>query len=231
MDPSKLFVDERHAAFCVFCGDEPTTREHAASKILLDDPLPEDLPIVGSCGRCNNGFSHDEEYLACLIDCVISGSTEPTAAMRPKVRASLLHSPSLAARIAAGRTEDMFGTINWKSEGDRVLKVVVKLARGHAAHQYGEPQLDAPQHVMVIPLALMSADQREAFESVPGSSSWPEIGSRAFINLIVGGDKTYDLECGWNILQAGRYRYAVSQPGEIVVRIVLSEYLAGEVVW
>jgi hypothetical protein len=231
MDPRQLFADERHAAFCVFCGDVPTTREHAASRVLLDDPLPDELPLVGSCHRCNNGFSRDEEYLACLVDCVISGSTDPTAVRRPKVRAALLHSPALAARIVAGRTEDASGALIWKPEDDRVRKVVVKLARGHAAHQYAEPQLDEPQHVMVMPLALMSAAEREEFESVPESPGWPEIGSRAFVNLIVSGEETYDLESGWNILQAGRYRYAVAQPGEIVVRIVLSEYLAVEVVW
>jgi hypothetical protein len=42
MDPRKLFADERHAAFCVYCGDPPTTREHAASRVLLDDPLPDE---------------------------------------------------------------------------------------------------------------------------------------------------------------------------------------------
>lgn len=231
MDPRKLFADERHAAFCVFCGDLPTTREHAASRVLLDDPLPDDLPLVGSCHRCNSGFSRDEEYLACLIDCVISGSTDPDKVKRPKVRVSLLHSPSLAARIAAGRTEDATGTVIWKKEDDRVRNVIVKLARGHVAHQYSQPQLDDPAHVMVMPLVVMSDAQRKVFETVPEAPGWPEIGSRAFVNVTVAGDKTYDLESGWNILQAGRYRYLVAQSGETVVRIVLSEYLAAEVVW
>src|SRR6266487_4139201 len=150
MDPRKLFADERNAAFCVFCGEEPTTREHAASRILLDDPLPEDLPLVSSCQKCNNGFSQDEEYLACLIDCVLSGSTDPAAVRRAKVRASLLHSPPLAARIAAGRQEDGSGQIVWKPEETRVRNVVVKLARGHAAHQYSEPQLEDPGHVLIL---------------------------------------------------------------------------------
>ncbi len=77
----------------------------------------------------------------------------------------------------------------------------------------------------------MSDAQREAFETVPETPGWPEIGSWAFVNLCVSGDRTYDVESGWNILQAGRYRYLVAQPGETVVRIVLSEYLAAEVVW
>ena len=231
MDPREVFADERHAAFCVFCGDSPTTREHAASRVLLDDPLPDDLPLVGSCHRCNNGFSRDEEYLACLIDCVLNGSAEPEKVRRPKVRASLLHSPALAARIAAGRTEDDSGRMIWQTEQERVQKVIVKLARGHIAHQYNEPQLDEPESVRVLPLELMTREQRAGFESIPRTSAYPEVGSRAFLNLFVVGDKTFDAGSGWSVLQEGRYRYAVALPGSPIVRIVLSEYLACEVCW
>jgi len=231
VDPRKLFVDERHAAFCVFCGNPPVTREHAASRVLLDDPLPDDLPLVGSCHRCNNSFSLDEEYIACLIDCVLAGSTEPDSISRPKVRAALQHSPSLAARIAACRSNEASGGIMWRPEEDRVRSVIIKLARGHVAHQYGEPQLDEPSRVTILPLVVMTDEQREAFEAVPECPGWPEIGSRAFVNLSVGGDRTYDPESGWNVLQMRRYRYLVAQPVEVEFRVVLSEYLAAEVVW
>jgi hypothetical protein len=231
MDPRNLFADERHAAFCVFCGNEPTTREHAASRVLLDDPLPEDLPLVGSCHRCNSGFSRDEEYLACLIDCVISGTADPEKVKRAKVRASLLHSPALAARIAAARTEDAAGRIIWKTEDDRVRNVILKLARGHVAHQYSEPRHDGPTSIMVMPLEVMTDEQREEFETIPASDLYREIGSRAFMNMFVVDGEVYDAEGGWTLLQEGRYRYAVALPEEPTVRIVLSEYLAAELVW
>ncbi len=231
MDPRQLFADERHAALCVFCGSPPTTREHVASRILLDDPLPDDLPLVRSCLDCNSGISQNEEYLACLIDCVVSGSTDPALVSREKVRASLLHSPALAARIASGRAKDASGNLIWAPEEERVQSVVVKLARGHAAHQYSEPQLDEPEHVMIGPLIVLSSEQRLAFETIPDSPGWPEIGSRAFVNLLVVNNTAESTDNGWIFLQKNRYRYAVAQPGEIVVRIVLSEYLACEVVW
>jgi hypothetical protein len=81
----------------------------------------------------------------------------------------------------------------------------------------------------------VSAAQSEALalsaQWVPETPGWPEIGSRAFVDLIFCNDTAYDLESGWTVLQAGRYRYLVAQPGETIVRIVLSEYLAAEVVW
>jgi hypothetical protein len=231
MDPRQLFADERYAAFCVFCGASPTTREHVVSRVFLDDPLPEDLPIVSSCHRCNSGFSLDEEYVACLIDCVVCGSIDPATVHREKVKASLRHSPAIAARISARHTENGTGIVIWKPENNRVRNVVVKLARGHVAHRYSEPQLEEPIHVMFVPLMVMSAEQRDAFEEIPESPIYPEIGSRAFKDILVVGEEVYAAEDGWLVLQPGRYRYAVAQSDEVVVRIVLSEYLACEVVW
>jgi hypothetical protein len=231
MDPRQLFADERHGAFCVFCGAEPTTREHVASRVLLDDPLPDDLPTVRSCHDCNSNFSRHEEYLACLIDCVISGSTDPARVGRQKTKAILRHSPALAARIADGRTNDAVATILWRPEEDRVRKVVLKLARAHAAHHYSEPWLDEPEHIIAAPMMLLSAGQRKTFENIPEPQSWPEIGSRAFISMAVVANEVCATESGWTVLQSGRYRFAISQAGRTVVRIVLSEFLACEVAW
>jgi hypothetical protein len=162
---------------------------------------------------------------------LISGTSEPDKVGRKKVANSLRHSPSLAARIQASCHTDDSDRLIWKPEDLRVRNVVLKLARGHVAHHYSEPQLDDPVSIAVAPLDLLTDDQRRNFETPPESSLSPEIGSRAFVNLIVGGDKLYDVESGWSILQLDRYRYLVSQPGAIVVRIVLSEYLGCEVVW
>jgi hypothetical protein len=45
--------------------------------------------------------------------------------------------------------------------------------------------------------------------------------------LLIGDD----LAAGWVMAQDGVYRYAVSWSGPILVRMVLSEYLAAEVCW
>ena len=39
MDPRKLFADERHAAFCVFCGALPATRERVRAPGSVRDDL------------------------------------------------------------------------------------------------------------------------------------------------------------------------------------------------
>ena len=99
-------------------------------------------------------------------------------------------------------------------------------------HRYSEPQLDGPESFWAAPLEVLTEEQRISFEEPPQDArlarNWQ---GRAFMNLIVGMDKTWDAESGWHVLQPGRYRYVVAQPGVIVVRIVISEYLAAEIVW
>jgi len=99
MDPRQLFADERLKGMCVHCGGRPHTRDHAPSKVLLDDPLPNNLPVVEACESCNTGFSQDEEYVACFVECVICGTTELSGVQRPKIKRILAERPALAARL------------------------------------------------------------------------------------------------------------------------------------
>lgn len=203
------------------------TADHVPSKVLLDEPYPDNLMVVSACGPCNSGHSLDEEYLACFIDCVVSGSAEPDRVGRLKIQRSLAQNRRLAAQLAASRV----GTepIIWKPEIERVRNVIVKLARGHAAYEFSEPHTDEPESAGFMPLSTMSHEQLLAFEDVSGSdfAGWPEIGSRAFMSVVEGHPES---ALGrWVTVQPGRYRYSV--PDQFSVRMVLSEYLACDVRW
>lgn len=76
MDPRHLFVRQRLTRSCVYCGGIADTQDHVSSRVLLDDPKPVNIPVVEACKECNQGFSMDEEYLACLLDCVLCDTTE-----------------------------------------------------------------------------------------------------------------------------------------------------------
>lgn len=233
MDPSKLTYDARLRAWCMYCGGAPDTDDHVPSKVLLDQPYPNNLPLVPACLACNNGLSSDEEYLACLLDCVIAGSTDPNSLTREKARRSLVRHPALAARIEQAKTTDASGRLVWVPEADRIKRVMLKLARGHAAYEITEPQFAAPAHVSFGPLTSMEEHQRHQFENPPGERLWPEVGSRAFermaLAFAMGGPA--GLTNGWQVVQPGRYRYLVSYSEGVDVRMVLSEYLACQVIW
>ena len=224
-------LDERLAAeACAYCGRSPDTADHVPSKILLDDPLPANLPVVPACTTCNRGFSRDEEYLACLLECVcvLAGTAEPDRIRRPKVQQALRHSPKLARQIGASARPTADGALVWTPDARRVENVVLKLARGHALYELGSSGLEAPESLFYVPLVTMSADDREDFESGPELHAWPELGSRAFLRA--AGVAPYSNQGDdWVEVQQGRYRYSVEEGGSI--RIVLAEYLACSVEW
>jgi len=132
MEQLRSYADDRLINGCIYCGGPEETRDHIPSRIFLDSPLPENLPVVGACWSCNNGFSRDEEYVACLIEAVIAGSTDPEHMRRPRVANVFRRAPALRARIERAKSSQN-GRVQFGVEPNRVRNVLLKLARGHAA--------------------------------------------------------------------------------------------------
>lgn len=166
MDSKHLFVDERLKGICVYCGDRPDTRDHVPSRGFLDDPLPENLPVVEACRECNSRVSLDEEYLACLLECVMSGTTEAVVLTREKIKRALSRNPRLTAQLEACRYYDLFGHPWWQPDEARVRNVVLELARGHAAYELSEFLGDEPDVITVGVLPAMSEEDRLEFETI-----------------------------------------------------------------
>lgn len=223
------YGDERQLAQCVYCAGATKTRDHVPSKVLLDEPYPENLPVVPACRFCNEGFALDEEYMACLVECTLVGSANPADIQRHKIREILSKKPLLASRLMNARHETLRGEVSFAIEHERARRVALKLAQGHAAFELNEPQLDKPSAVTVLPLDGMTAADRKRYESQPTSvlwseiGIWPEVGSRAMQRIVTGET--------WVVVQPGRYRYLTSVDEGVVVRMVLSEYFACEVRW
>ncbi|MCL5105441.1 MAG: hypothetical protein M1133_15205 [Armatimonadetes bacterium] len=225
MDQLPNYGDGRQSAFCVYCGDVTETRDHVPSRVLLDEPYPDNLPVVSACEPCNSSFSKDEEYVACLVECALRGVVGGEGIQRQKIERILRKKPALAARIEEARSAQG-DHISFGVERDRVRTVVLKLARGHAAFELNEPQLDEPRCVAYVPLSTMSDDMRSSFETPPVVGGWPEVGSRAMLRLI-GSEVT----ARWIVVQPSQYRYLVYVDTGVVVRMVIGDYLACEVIW
>ena len=235
MDQIEEFVDERQKSWCIHCGgwitELDTNRDHVPSKSLLREPYPANLPVVEVCTACNEGFSLDEEYLVVFLNCVLAGSTDPLQQRNSRVERILKNNSKLRARIDGSRKE--YRTLGgetrsvWTPEQERVNRVIVKNARGHALFEYGEPMLRKPQSVWSAPLETLTTEQRAAFETIEMGGGWPEVGSRMLTRVVTG----QDLSGSWVIVQDGIYRYAVAQQGVILVRSVIFEYLATETFW
>ena len=230
MDPRHVYIDDRLKGNCAYCGGWADSRDHIPSKVLLDRPYPENLPVIGACEECNSGFSADEEYVSCLIECVIQGTTDPDDRFREKIASTLKSRPAIAERIKKGRQIGKNNEPVWMPEWKRIEKVVLKLARGHMSYELGVQHVEKPKILNILPFPTMTQIEIEQFNMPIESERFllPEIGSRAFINLMTGKPTAY---CNWNVVQDGRYRYTIGQTAGDWVKFVLSEYLACFVAW
>jgi hypothetical protein len=162
---------------------------------------------------------------------VLSGSVDPSKQLDPAIKSSLLKNEKLRLRLEKSMrfSSDLFegSRVKWVPEIDRIKRIVIKNARGHAYYEYGEPMLAEPTGVFIAPVAALTPSQWEQFEWSGSLAVWPEVGSRMMTRLIAGED----MMGGWIIVQQGRYRYTVTQDAGISVRTIIREYLATEVVW
>lgn len=227
MEQLKSWADERLLSGCVYCGSATESRDHVPSRVLLDEPYPDNLPVVPACISCNGGFSLDETYFACLVECARAGSVE--AVRRPKIVRVLRDNPALAAKMSRARSIGEGKDISFSVDLVRVKNIVLKLARGHAAYEVAESLRHPPLNLLTIPLVCLDHSARDHFETVPTTVVWPEVGSRAMQRLVAYGPDVADT--GWVVVQPSQYRYFVIAEGVVMVRMVVSEYLACEVVW
>jgi hypothetical protein len=233
MEQLRNFADHRLIDGCIYCGGLPETRDHVPSRALLDAPLPENLPVVDACRKCNNSFSSDEEYFVCVLEAVLRGSTE--AVQRPLVTDIFRRSPALRARIDTARKEQD-GQVIFSIELDRIKSVLLKLARGHAAYELSAVRRHEPSVIAWGPLNLLSDEERDFIENVHLQDFYPEIGSRAMQRIVVaqfrfvGSDGSQQQNAlfvhDWLEVQEGRYRYlAYEDQSGVHVKIVMHEYL------
>jgi hypothetical protein len=234
-------ADSRLVNGCIYCGGPEETRDHVPSRVLLEPPYPENLPVVWACANCNQGFSRDEEYFACLIEAVIAGSSDPVHIKRPGIARILHRADSLRARLEAARTMDR-EEVRFEIEPDRIKNVLLKLALGHAAYELSQTCRGYASTVRWAAVGSMHSDERESFETPYGMGLIGEIGSRQSQRQLItqvllrshdGVERIMGFVTNdWIDVQEDCYRYMASDDGDSIrVKMVIREYLACEVVW
>lgn len=247
------FTDDRLKAWCIHCGaviaNIESNRDHVPTKSLLTKTLRERgadydrgagdeldyLPQVIVCRRCNSSFSSDENYLLCVLHAVMAGSLYPDPAKHPESSTILRSNRHIVRSLKRAPDGQRLSFKDLKPftlvpDPQRVRRVVVKNARGHAYHEIGEPLFQAPDHVAFVPLEQLSPEQRGAFEAVGTGvelAGWPEVGSRMTVQLF--NEET--IVGGWITVERGHYRYSIDWSDAVTVKTVIWEYLATETRW
>jgi hypothetical protein len=170
----------------------------------------------------------DEQYMACLLDCLISGTTAPESVQRETVKKTLRAKPALAQRLKDAQ-KIVDGQAYFSFESERINNVVKKIAMGHALYELNLILEADEAEISITPLVMFDEEQQAEFEELRDSSLglWPECGSRLLQRIAANPS----CENGWIEVQPGRYRYAVIQADGVEVRMVFSEYLACIVRW
>lgn len=230
------FVDERHKAWCIHCGavlvSVETSLDHVPSKGILDRPFPENLPTIRICRSCNTSFSRDEEYFIAFLGSVLAGTANPHRQVVERAEKTLSKNfrlqDEIEAQLRIEKDADGNDQVTFVPDINRIRNVVIKNARGHVLFEHGQPAVGEPQHIAIEPLQILTPEAVRSFETIDYGPGWPEVGSRLMSRLVSGEDMRAD---GWVIVQPDVYRFAVVDNGQFVVRTVIREYLATEVVW
>lgn len=158
MDNLKDLADARLIVGCVYCDRHSAgTRDHVPSKVLLDRPFPENLPVVPACRECNESFAPNEEYLACFLESVLAGTTRPEEVERETVARIYERRPKLRELIEGSRLTEGNRTLFLPNEA-RVANVVLKLARGHSAFELSRVMTGPSSHYVCMPIYAMSEE-------------------------------------------------------------------------
>lgn len=247
------FTDERLKTWCIHCGtkiaDIESNRDHVPTKSLLTKKLRERgadydigigtemnyLPQVIVCRRCNSSFSPDENYLLCVLHAVFAGSLYPDSEKYPEAATILRSNRHIVRSLKSGPDGQLLLFENLQPftlypDIDRIRRVILKNARGHAYHEIGEPLLERPCSVEFVPLSQLNSEQRKAFETVGTRaelSVWPEVGSRMTVQLL----DEQAMVGGWIVVEPDRYRYSIDWSDAVTVKTVIWEYLATETRW
>lgn len=215
---------------CVYCMGKADSREHIPSMIFLDNPYPSQLAILPSCVSCNNSFSADEQYLACLIDYVQFIFERMDRVKRNKVEKTIHSRPHFERMLNESTFYKENGVVDYINfDKKKVDRIVYKLAKGHAAYTLSEVFLEEPTILIYKFLPQLSQDEINNFNSPVLIDVMPEIGSRALRNLVMFEGKPIET---WKIVQENQYRFlAYIEPGGLRVRFVIGEYFFAEVIW
>lgn len=230
------FADERHKAWCIHCGavlaNVENNLDHVPSKSILDRPFPDNLPTTRICRSCNASFSNDEEYFVAFLGSVLAGNTDPERQIVERSEKILSKNRRLQKEIECQlqvvKNQDGNDRVTFVPEMSRIQNIIVKNARGHVLFEHGQPAEGEPVRVAIQPIPTIPPEKRKSFETIDYGTGWPEVGSRLMTRLITGKDMRSD---GWVVVQPDVYRFAVIDNGQFVVRTVIREYLATEVVW
>ncbi|SEG03004.1 hypothetical protein SAMN05421847_1335 [Halpernia humi] len=223
--------DERYDNICCYCQNSfknNKTKDHIPSKVLLDEPFPENLPIVFCCYDCNQSFSTDEEYFACIIEYLVAGTKNIEKIERKKIKNILNQKKYLKNKIEANITENN-GVLTIHFDESVLKKVLSKLVFGHMSYELSNPYIQTPNFIGFNTIDNLNDFEYQEFISDSFVDIIPEVGTRASLNHIIQNQK---LISTWKIVQKNNYQYKLQiLDNETVLKVIIRNKLYVIATW
>lgn len=211
---------------CIYCGKAADTKEHVPSKAFLGEPFPLNLPTIPACFECNNSYSNDEKYVACILDALKCKIYFDCSLQEKTVRR--LEKDLPLKNLIDESLQSSDGKVYFSIDENRLARILIKLARGHVGFEFDYVNFDDTKiDVQYDYLFNLSESILQEFNRIPVSQLWPEVGSRGL--LIVESMETGENigAAFWNYVEENQYRYQVAynEQGGLCVKLVIYEFL------
>ena len=214
------YGEDHPERICCYCGNWADTGDHVPSKVFMDKPYPDNLPVVPCCKKCNEVFSYDEEYVAVLLECVRWQTFNLEEFKREKVRKIVEHNPAILKTVRESVHPMLDGRFTIDPDNVRLRKVLTKLIAGHLRFE-GLDQLFLHEGLEIHFYQDVYSNREfyEKFHSSIYSGLLPEVGSRALIAMVEQGYAG----APWFTVQPNMYEYCVA-PDNSEVRIIIQNF-------
>lgn len=226
-----LKYDKKGQFKCIYCYEKADSREHIPSKVFLNEPFETNLAILPSCKSCNNSYSENEQYLACLIDYVQCKMSNLKAVKRSKIQKAFNVRPHIKNQLEESTKYNDNGDIEYiEIDDNKIQKILLKLSIGHATYSLSSIHLGEPSAINYKFFPQLTNDEMYNFNLEPICDVLPEIGSRGGTYISILNDAIP--LATWNIIQDNQYRFlAFNNKNSTIVRVVIGEYFYLEVIW
>lgn len=233
-DDSNYIGDERirpylsyrkKESYCIYCSNLADSREHLPPRIFVDTPNLNEWNIVPACKSCNNGYSQEEQMVACMIEYIIALIYYKGEIQREKIKHTFEKRPKILEKIKTlCIVENDLVQID-SAVIDMIKRVMLKIAKGHFMYECNV-FLPDDADVLIDFEPLMDKKKLDEFNSPIACNYFPEIGSRESDQLCIMMGENQVLY-SWKVIDNDNYRYAISPN---ILRIVIREFLYVEII-
>ena len=223
--------DTRYEDICCYCQkqfDNDKTRDHIPSKVLLDKPYPENLPIAFCCFNCNQSFSTDEEYFACIIEYLIAGTKNAEEIQREKIR-KILNKKENLKKIIEKNINETNGELSINFAESALKNIIKKIIFGHLSYELSNPYIQNPKYIEFNTIDKLNDLEFQEFINDTSIDIAPEIGTRASLGYNIKDDSPFS---SWKIVQENNYQYKLEiLESETVLKVIIRNKVYIMAIW